>query len=94
MKTSNANFQSEQEGKIMIARFHYNIPRHHGKYGTAVSIYESREAMRNGEMWVKYFKTYKYQNPGDGRVCDSEKQIEELKSKVLKQFPNVEFLNL
>lgn len=50
--------------------------------------------MRNGEMWVKYFKTYKYQNPGDGRVCDSEKQIEELKSKVLKQFPNVEFLNL
>ena len=27
----------------MIAHFYYNIPRHHGKYGLAVSVYNSVE---------------------------------------------------
>lgn len=78
----------------MIARFHYNISRHHGKYGTAVSVFANKEAMRNGEHPLAYFKTYKYQNPDDGRVCDSDRQIEDLRAKVVKNFPDVEFINL
>lgn len=27
----------------MVAHFYYNIPRHHGKYGLAVSVYNSVE---------------------------------------------------
>lgn len=78
----------------MMARFHYNIPRHHGKYGTAVSVFNNREEMRNGEMPIAYYKTYKYQNPDEERVCDGERQIEDLKAKVLKNFQDVEFINL
>lgn len=78
----------------MIAKFHYNIPRHHGKYGTAVSVFNSREDMIDGLMPIAYYKTYKHQNPDDDRVCDSDRQISDLKAKVLKNFPDVEFINL
>lgn len=62
----------------MIARFIYNISRHHGKYGTSVAVFESVESMRNG----------------DGRAFDQEAQIEELKQKIEKKYPNVEFIDL
>lgn len=78
----------------MIAIFFYNISRYHGKYGTSVAIYKSREAIRNGEGSVEYMKTYKFQYPDEERVFDQEAQIEELKKKVLKKYPNVEFINL
>ena len=78
----------------MIAKFHYNIPRHHGKYGTAVSVFNSREDMIDGLMPIAYYKTYKHQNPDDDRVCDSDRQISDLKAKVLRNFPDVEFINL
>lgn len=92
-----SNFHSisnNREDRIMIARFHYNIPRHHGKYGTAVSVFNNREEMRNCEQPVAYYKTYKHQTPDEERVCDGDRQIEDLKAKVLKNFPNVEFINL
>lgn len=92
-----SNFHSisnNREDRIMIARFHYNIPRHHGKYGTAVSIFNSREEMHNCEKPIVYYKTYKYQNPDEKRSCDSNRQVEDLKAKVLKNFPDVEFINL
>lgn len=75
----------------MIARFHYHTTRHHGKYGTAVSVFNSRESMHNGDGPIAYFRTYKYQNP-DGS-CDGEKQVECLRAKVLKNFHDVEFIN-
>lgn len=50
--------------------------------------------MRNCEQPVAYYKTYKHQTPDEERVCDGDRQIEELKAKVLKNFPNVEFINL
>lgn len=50
--------------------------------------------MRNCEQPVAYYKTYKHQTPDEERVCDSDRQIEDLKAKVLKNFPNVEFINL
>lgn len=78
----------------MIARFIYNISRHHGKYGTSVAVFESVESMRNGGKCYEYLKTYKHQNPGDGRAFDQEAQIEELKQKIEKKYPNVEFINL
>ncbi len=78
----------------MIAVFHYNIPRHHGKYGTAVSVFNNREEMLNCSEPIAYYKTYKYQNPDDERVCDGERQIEDLKAKVSSNFHNVEFINL
>ena len=78
----------------MIARFIYNISRHHGKYGTSVAVFESIEEMRNGGKCYEYIKTYKYQNPGDGRAFDQQAQIEELKGKIIKKFPNIEFVNL
>lgn len=78
----------------MIAKFYYNISRHYGKYGTAVAVFESRESMRNGEAWLMYAKTYKFQNPDEDRVCDQEAQVEELKRKVLAKYPDVEFINL
>ena len=81
-------------GLDMIAKFHYNIPRHHGKYGTAVSVFNSREDMRDGLMPIAYFKTYKHQKTDDDRVCDGDRQINDLKTKVLKNFPDVEFINL
>ncbi len=94
-EVSNFHFiLNNQEDGIMIARFHYNIPRHHGKYGTAVSVFNNREEMRNCEQPVAYYKTYKHQTPDEERVCDGDRQIEDLKAKVLKNFPNVEFINL
>lgn len=77
----------------MIAIFFYNIPRHHGKYGTAVAVYTSREDMRNGLMPIAYFKTYKHQKTDDDRECGEDRQINDLKAKVLKNFPDVEFIN-
>lgn len=50
--------------------------------------------MRNCEQPVAYYKTYKHQTPDEERVCDGDRQIEDLKAKVLKNFPNVEFINL
>lgn len=88
------SISNNREDRIMIARFHYNIPRHHGKYGTAVSVFNNREEMRNCEQPVAYYKTYKHQTPDEERVCDGDRQIEDLKAKVLKNFPNVEFINL
>lgn len=78
----------------MIARFSYNIPRHHGKYGTSVAVFNSLEEMRDGLPWVAYYKTYRFQDPGDGRVCDGGKQVEALKAKVLRNFPGCKFINL
>ena len=78
----------------MIAIFYYNIPRYHGKYGTAVAVFESRESMRNGAAPLMYARTYKFQNPDEERVCDEEAQVEELKRKVLAKYPYVEFINL
>lgn len=74
----------------MIAKFHYNIPRHHGKYGTSVSVFASVEDWRQGLPPVARYTTYRFQNPSDGRVCDGEKQEALLRAKVLKNFPNVE----
>lgn len=81
----------------MVAHFYYNIPRQHGKYGLAVSVYNSAEDRladyndRTFSRRVAYHKTYKHQT-ADG--CDIEAQIEELKTKVLRQYPNCEFDNL
>ena len=84
----------------MVAHFHYNISRHHGKYGLAVSVYNSAEDRRldydecSTNRRLAYFKTYKFQNPDDGRVVDTEAQINELKNKVLSKFPDCIFDNL
>lgn len=40
--------------------------------------------MRNCEQPVAYYKTYKHQTPDEERVCDGDRQIEDLKAKVLK----------
>lgn len=81
----------------MVAHFYYNIPRHHGKYGIAVSVYNSVEDRRadynecSFSRRIAYMKTYKHQTP-DG--CDIKAQIAELKNKVLTKYPNCEFDNL
>lgn len=77
-----------QTTKVMIAYFLYNIPRHHGKYGTGVAVYNNRESRKNGEMWVELLKTYKHQNEYG---VDLDAQIEELKSRVSKKYPGIEF---
>lgn len=80
----------------MVAHFYYNIPRHHGKYGLAVSVYKSvddRIADYNECSWdrcLAYIKTYKH-NTEEG--CDEEAQIAELTKKVLAKFPDCVFDN-
>lgn len=76
----------------MIARFYYNISRHHGKYGTTVAVFDSFESMENDGKCIERIRTYKYQNPGDGRAFDQDAQIEELKQKIEKKYPNIEFI--
>lgn len=73
---------------VMIAYFLYNIPRHHGKYGTGVAVYNNRESRKNGEMRVELLKTYKHQTEYG---VDFDAQIEELKSRVSKKYPGIEF---
>ena len=80
----------------MIAHFNYHIPRHHGKYGLAVSVYKSAEERKadyrdcSFERRLDYIKTYKYNNE-DG--VDLGKQIEELINRVMKKYPNCVFDN-
>ena len=73
----------------MIAYFLYNIGRHHGNYGTGCAVYANMESRQNGEMWVELFKTYKHNNEFG---VDLDAQIEELKTRVSKKYPGIEFV--
>lgn len=75
----------------MIARFYYNIPRCKGRYGTAVAVFSSREEMLNGGKC--YMRTYKFQNPDEERAVDTDAQVAELRLKVLRKYPEYEFIN-
>ena len=80
----------------MVAHFYYHIPRHHGKYGLAVSVYNSVEDRKADydectfARSLAYMKTYKHNTP-DG--CDVEAQVNELTKKVLAKFPGCIFDN-
>ena len=80
----------------MVAHFYYHIPRHHGKYGLAVSVYNSAEDRKSDydectvARRLAYMKTYKHNTP-DG--CDVEVQVNELTKKVLAKFPGCIFDN-
>ena len=80
----------------MVAHFYYNIPRHRGKYGLAVSVYNSVEDRKADydectfARRLAYMKTYKH-NTADG--WDGEAQINELTKKVLAKFPGCIFDN-
>ena len=85
----------------MIAKFYYNIARHHGKYGLMVKVWKDEETkfrfinartyeeMENNKP-AMVAKTYKF-NTDDG--CDIDAQVMELKAKVLKIYPHTSFLN-
>ena len=81
----------------VVARFYFNISRHKGKYGTAVSVYRSKEDRMadydecSFNRRLDYFKTYRFNEDG---MVDTKKQIEYLKKKVLTKYPICVFDNL
>ena len=87
-KGQEANFKNQKP----VAQFFKNISRHRGKYGMMAVVYKGLGSTINGDEPLKVLKTYKYQNTDGGLGCDNEAQFNDLKCRVLKLYPDVEFI--